>query len=251
MTDPGETVDLLNLSTVGWHCGNGNQVGIGLEVVGYARYSFAEWTTGDQFAAVRLDAKRAAEVAAAKGIPLRWLSLSQIRNGERGFCTHADISATLGGTNHTDPGPGFPYAIFMQMVQQWTAGATVAGTPSPNPQPGESGGAQPKEWDEMATEQQIKDIVDAGVSKGVARVLAILGDKPPVSQVTGQAMSVVQMLEYVDGHASAIDLNTGPGPSRVDGSPLNAGDAARWADKHASDAAALVQQLVDGLPKAQ
>jgi hypothetical protein len=147
MTDPGETVDLLNLSTVGWHCGN--QVGIGLEVVGYARYSFAEWTTGDQFAAVRLDAKRAAEVAAAKGIPLRWLSLGQIRNGERGFCTHADISATLGGTNHTDPGQGFPYAIFMQMVQQWTSGAAVGGTPSPNPQPaGGTGGAAPSDNEE-------------------------------------------------------------------------------------------------------
>lgn len=143
MTDPGETVDLLNLSTVGWHCGNGNQVGIGLEVTGYAAWSFDQWTTGDAFAAVRLDAKRAAEVAAQLGIPHRWLSLQQIRNGESGFCTHADISLTLGGTNHTDPGPGFPYAIFMQMVNEW-AGTGSAGSTPPRVPTGTSGGAQEK-----------------------------------------------------------------------------------------------------------
>jgi hypothetical protein len=168
MTDPGETVDLLSLSTVGWHCGNGNQVGIGLEVTGYAAWSFAQWTTGDAFAAVRLDAKRAAEVAARFGIPIRWLSLAQIRNGERGFCTHADISATLGGTNHTDPGKGFPFAIFLQMVQQWTDG--TIGNPSrpPNPQPGEGpGGAQPKEWDEMASKEEIRAVVAEEVARQV------------------------------------------------------------------------------------
>ena len=144
LTDPGETVDTCSESLVGWHCGNGNQVGIGLEVTGYAAWSFAQWTSGDAFAAVRLDAKRAAEAAKRHGIPLRWLSLAQIRNGESGFCTHADISATLGGTNHTDPGPGFPFAIFMQMVQQWYGGK-VDPEPNPNPQPSDGpGGAQPK-----------------------------------------------------------------------------------------------------------
>lgn len=148
ITDPGETVDTCSESLVGWHCGNGNRVGIGLEVTGYAAWSFDQWTSGDAFAAVRLDAKRAAEAAKRHGIPIRWLSLSQIRNGERGFCTHADISATLGGTNHTDPGRGFPYAIFMQMVQQWTDGTIGNPTKTPNPQPDTGiGGADPKDDD--------------------------------------------------------------------------------------------------------
>lgn len=165
ITDPGETVDLLNLSTIGWQCGNGNQVSIGLEVTGYAAWDFATWTTGDAFAAVRLDAKRAADVATALGIPLRWLSLAQIRNGESGFCTHADISATLGGTNHTDPGAGFPYAIFMQMVQQW-AGTGSTGSPNPNPQSGESGGAQTRDWwDEMSDSEKAQLLADVAELK--------------------------------------------------------------------------------------
>lgn len=164
MTDPGETVDLLSEGTIGWHCGNGNQVGLGFEVTGYAAWTFEQWTTGDAFAAVRLDAKRAAEAADRHGIPHRWLSLQQIRNGESGFCFHADISLTLGGTTHTDPGKGFPAAIFMQMVNEWS-GTGNAGSGNPNPTPAGPGGAQPKEWDEMATEDQIRTIVRQELAK--------------------------------------------------------------------------------------
>lgn len=209
MTDPGETVDLLGLGTIGWHCGNGNQVGIGLEVTGYAAWSFAQWTTGDAFAAVRLDAKRAAEVAKACGIPLRWLSLSQIRNGERGFCTHADISATLGGTNHTDPGQGFPYAIFMQMVQQW-AGGVVIPNPNPNPQPGDGpGGADPKDWwDEMSEtekDQLLRDIAEIkarlrGSDKNIDSIQALaMGLDAANRQITAISGLVADVQERVRG----------------------------------------------------
>jgi hypothetical protein len=98
-------------------------------------------------------------------------------------------------------------------------------------------------WDEARAEVQA--LLDARLDRLEQKLLSIIGDKMPVSQSTGQAMTVVQMLEYVDGHASAIDAATGPGPSKVDGSPLTAGEAARWADKHASDAAAIVQKLLD------
>lgn len=142
MTDPGETVETCPEDVVGWHCGNGNQYGIGLEVVGYAAYTLDQWTTGDQWAALRLDAKRCAEAATRHGIPLRWLSLQQIRNGEKGVCTHADIALTKGGTTHTDPGSGFPFDAFMRTAQQWQGGSAPGGG-SPNPQPtGGTGGAE-------------------------------------------------------------------------------------------------------------
>jgi hypothetical protein len=143
ITDPTETVDTVHPDTIGWHCGNGNQRGVGLEVTGYAAWSKAQWLEPDAFAAVRLDAKRAAEYAKQLKIPMRWLSLNQIRAGESGFCTHADIAATLGGTTHWDPGPNFPFETFMKMVHQW---AGVPGTPDPNPNPqppGGPGGGEP------------------------------------------------------------------------------------------------------------
>jgi hypothetical protein len=146
MTDPGETVETCPENIVGWHCGNGNQYGIGLEVVGYARYTLEEWTTGDQWAALRLDAKRLAEAATRHGIPLRWLSLAQIAAGVKGVCTHADITLSApprgGGTTHTDPGRGFPFDAFMRTAQQWQGGSAPGGG-TPNPQPGGgTGGAE-------------------------------------------------------------------------------------------------------------
>lgn len=208
LTDPGETVDTCSESLVGWHCGNGNQVGIGLEVTGYAAWSFEEWTTGDAFAAVRLDAKRAAEAAKRHGIPLRWLSLAQIRNGERGFCTHADISATLGGTNHTDPGRGFPFEIFMRMVQQW-AGGSVDPT-NPNPQPGDGpGGAQPKDWwDEMSDSEKAQLLADIaeikarlrGTDKNIDSLQALsMGLNAANEQITALSAAVQDTHERVRG----------------------------------------------------
>ena len=213
MTDPGETVDVLTLDTIGWQCGNGNQVSIGLEVTGYAAWSFDEWTTGDAFAAVRLDAKRAAEVAKAEGIPLRWLSLQQIRSGEAGFCTHADVSATLGGTNHTDPGTGFPYAIFMQMVQQWTAGADVSPAPTPNPQPGGgTGGAAPKtpeQLDEEEIDMSTQQITDAIAKLGQDLIGRLDSIQSSTNRVINEAG--VQHLSLVKNTDDGAIYAYGPG----------------------------------------
>jgi len=145
MTDPGETVETCPENVVGWHCGNGNQVGIGLEVTGYAAWSIEQWTTGDAWAALRLDAKRAAEASTRHGIPLRWLSLNQINAGMSGLVTHFDISQTIGrgSTNHTDPGRGFPYDAFLRTAQQWQGGSGAGAGSTPNPQPaGGTGGAE-------------------------------------------------------------------------------------------------------------
>jgi hypothetical protein len=142
MTDPGETVETCPENVVGYHCGNGNQFGIGFEVTGYAAWTLEQWTTGDAWAALRLDAKLLAESSTRLNIPLRWLSLNQIRNGERGVVTHADITLTKGGTTHTDPGKNFPFDAFMRTAQQWQGGNAPGGG-SPNPKPeGGVGGAE-------------------------------------------------------------------------------------------------------------
>lgn len=245
MTDPGETVDLLSEDTVGWHCGNGNQEGVGFEHTGYAAWSFEQWTTGDAFAAVRLGAKRAAEAAKRHDIPLRWLSLSQIRNGERGFCTHADISATLGGTNHTDPGPGFPYAIFMQMVQQFAGGWDgIRDDYNPNPQPGTSGGAQPKGFLMALSDEQQNDLYNKVnflyngnhiEGTGYGRTEAGFNDLRELRKVVDQIGSMVAAL-YND--------------NKIDGYPYGK-QAAGFNDVRAL--AKVVDELkaaVDALPKA-
>jgi hypothetical protein len=142
---PDVTVRMVPLNRVAWHCGNGNQHGVGMELCGYASNSFETWTTGPQFQTLRNGARLAAEMAKELGWSARdlvWLSIAQLRAGMRGLATHNDMRLAFGGTTHTDPGANFPYAIFLKMVQQYF-GAPVQAAPSPNPQPsGGVGGAE-------------------------------------------------------------------------------------------------------------
>lgn len=137
LNDPGESVDMVALDTIAYHVGGGNSYGIGNEHTGYAAWDFKTWTSEPAFSALKVGAKKAAHQAAILGIPLRWLSVAQVRDGvSKGFCTHNDCRLAFGGTTHTDPGPGFPYAIFMQMVQQYASNAPVTGNqPTPTTKP--------------------------------------------------------------------------------------------------------------------
>lgn len=144
ITDPGESVDMVDLQHRAAHCGGGNPYTIGNEHTGYAAWTEAQWTEPVPFAALRLGAKKVASQAKALGWGpqhLRWLSLAQLGAGEFGLATHNDCRLRFGGTTHTDPGAGFPYRIFLQMVQQFF-GVAVDTTTTPNPTDSGAGGAQ-------------------------------------------------------------------------------------------------------------
>lgn len=49
-------------------------------------------------------------------IPIRKLTVQQVRNHERGFCDHNDVSLAFGLSDHTDPGPNFPWNFFLSTV---------------------------------------------------------------------------------------------------------------------------------------
>jgi len=93
----------------GWH----------LELVGYPDQSLAQWT--DSFS--RSMFARAAPLVKARaskwGIPLRFLSVAEVRNGAKGLCTHHDVSLAFPevSTGHWDPGPHFPKGEFLAAVK--------------------------------------------------------------------------------------------------------------------------------------
>lgn len=51
------------------------------------------------------------------GITVRKVNAAQLRGDVAGICGHADTSAAWGETDHTDPGTGFPWDVFISMVQ--------------------------------------------------------------------------------------------------------------------------------------
>ena len=52
-----------------------------------------------------------------------------MKAGQRGICTHADISAAFRESDHTDPGSGFPLDLVIARARELNQGGIVALTP--------------------------------------------------------------------------------------------------------------------------
>lgn len=153
IADPKEVIDMVTLDYVAWHIGGGNPFCLGLELTGYAGphrgrgpWTPEEWIAPKSLAALKNGARKVAEWAHRYNISIRWLSLAQIAAGEDGLLSHNDARLVYGGTTHTDPGPNFPYALFLKLCQQY-AGELVRPAPNPNPQSEgpQTGGAEPED----------------------------------------------------------------------------------------------------------
>ena len=97
---------------VAWHAPP-NDNSLGNEIAGQAWYTREQWLSSD----VRMAWERCAHEEAAQArrwdVPVRKLTVDEVRAGKRGFCGHVDKSQAFGQSDHTDPGPNFPWDIFM------------------------------------------------------------------------------------------------------------------------------------------
>lgn len=133
--DPAEVVEMVRAGTIAYHVGPaGNPLSRGEEHAGYTAYTREQWTTPDGLAMLRLSSARRAGYMVTHDIPIRWLSIEQVRQAARtramadgGLCTHNDIrlafnDATHTYTTHTDPGAGYPYDLYIDMVRRAAEG---------------------------------------------------------------------------------------------------------------------------------
>lgn len=118
-----------------WHAPGANGDGLGIELAGYARQSRAEWL--DQYSKGVLD--QAARVVSGwcqkHDIPARKLTVAELKAGKRGVVGHRDVSAAYGQTDHSDPGPNFPWDYFLSRVSAYMGpqkpAPSVPGKPKP------------------------------------------------------------------------------------------------------------------------
>lgn len=115
----------------------------------WANWSRDDWL-GQRREAIRTMATLAVQNAQQYGIPLDMLS----NDKTSGIGGHSWVSEHLGGTDHTDPGPGFPWDVFQQDIAAAAGGTGLPNGGTPKPDyilPGEDGyveaqpmtGAQP------------------------------------------------------------------------------------------------------------
>lgn len=136
-------------SKIAWHAPpNGHSIGIeicadGGSAAAYrskpsANYTREQWLSPQVWPAVKRAAARTRELCDRYGIPKVQLTSAQVRAGEKGICGHINVSEAFGQTDHSDPGPAFPWAEFMQEV----TGTTVKP-------------ATPVQEDDMPTVQEV------------------------------------------------------------------------------------------------
>lgn len=89
---------------------------IAYECTGLNAWDEDEWTARINFDAM---AKQMARDCIRWNIPVRRLSITQLRNHERGINTHNDCRLAFGGTTHTDPGPNFPLKYLIQKIKSY------------------------------------------------------------------------------------------------------------------------------------
>jgi N-acetyl-anhydromuramyl-L-alanine amidase AmpD len=95
----------------------GNKRGIHYELCTKAESSSSTWANAYHTAMLQRAAKQCAKDAKKWNIPVRHVTVSQLKDGEKGFCSHHDITLAFRQSTHTDPGPNFPWTRFLTMVQ--------------------------------------------------------------------------------------------------------------------------------------
>lgn len=124
-----------------WAAGyNGNRVGLHVSLSGRAAFSRDQWLS--RTAQLAELARWLAHSAELHRIPLEVASIDGIRTNGRGVCSHADISRAWPlsqfprtGTDHTDPGPDFPWDTVLELARGGTAPPPPANVPEPGPEP--------------------------------------------------------------------------------------------------------------------
>lgn len=94
-----------------------NHDGIQIELAGYARQTRGEWRDKYSLALLSLAADAVAQYCLKYDIPAVRLTDQQLRAGNRGIVGHDQVSRVYQRSDHTDPGPNFPWARFVLYVK--------------------------------------------------------------------------------------------------------------------------------------
>ncbi|MHC2848860.1 murein DD-endopeptidase MepM/ murein hydrolase activator NlpD [Corynebacterium mucifaciens] len=106
-----------------WSSGNyGNDVGLHRSFVLRGTETRVQWLQYDRM--LREAAKRDAEWCRKYNIPPVKLTAADLRAGKKGFAGHLETGQAWGGTDHVDPGTGFPWDIYLGYVRDYLNGTT-------------------------------------------------------------------------------------------------------------------------------
>lgn len=90
-----------------------NAGSIGIELCDPQTGDGARWNDDDHRKMLELAAKLTADICARYNLPLVWRSPDQLRAGNAGITSHANVAQAWHQSDHTDPGPDFDSDAFI------------------------------------------------------------------------------------------------------------------------------------------
>jgi hypothetical protein len=103
---------------VAWAAPGANRQGIHLEHAGYARQSAMDWADTYSEAMLQRSAALTADLCTRHSLPVAFVPAADLLAGRRGITTHAEVSKAWRLSDHTDPGPNFPMAHYLNLVRE-------------------------------------------------------------------------------------------------------------------------------------
>ena len=165
----GLTCRIAEDGSVTWSTGNlGNSLGINFCFAGTtAHYTRAQWL--ERMTQLRAGARVVAYWAAKYNIPVRKLQPGDMKARRKGIGGHDD-ARELGSTTHWDPGPGFPWDVFLDLVKK-----------------------EGKTMDDAKLREVIRDEIDRYMKSAKIVPSLVPGSK--------KVMTISEALAFIDYHA--------------------------------------------------
>lgn len=101
---------------IAFHAPGVNGAGLGIEHEGYAKQTAAEWDDPPSRATLWHSARLVNRLCKLYGVPVVRLSAEDLKAGKSGITGHGDVSQAFKGSSHWDPGQGFPWGHYLDLV---------------------------------------------------------------------------------------------------------------------------------------
>jgi hypothetical protein len=115
VVDDDSVVNYVSDGRYSWSLRSGNRRSLNLCLMGYSRFTHDEWLR--HLSMLKLAAAEVREWCDKYGIPIRKLSPADVGRDQSGICGHVDWTLGKKDGNHTDPGEGFPWDVFISFVK--------------------------------------------------------------------------------------------------------------------------------------